>query len=350
VTLKLFRRLPKMKTLQLAFAVAASGLLACNLAVADDAPAPTLRLQFRGTDLTLSGTAAPVQHRVFAIDNGHAAIVGADGKVEWEYPCHTDGHGSAVLGNGNVLLRIGTATIAEISPEKKIVWQYESKPQPGYKGHIEVHAFQRLPDGLTMIAEGGNSRIIEVDSSGKIVHEMPLVIKHPNPHVDTRMVHKLDNGHYLVCQGGDSKVCEYDGDGKVVWSYTLDLGGRPASPGHGVEGHGTEPYDALRLPSGNTLIAAGNGNRVIEVSPAGKIVWSVEQHELPGITLAWVTSLEVLPSGNLIFGNCHAGPANPQLIEVTRDKHVVWTMKNFKTFGNATATAQVLDVPGNVLR
>ena len=79
-------------------------------------------------------------------------------------------------------------------------------------------------------------------------------------------------------------------------------------------------------------------------------MWKIDQHELPGITLAWVTTLEVLPNGNLIFGNCHAGPENPQLIEVTRDKRVVWTFKNFKTFGNAVAAAQVLDVKGKVIR
>jgi hypothetical protein len=90
------------------------------------------------------------------------------------------------------------------------------------------------------------------------------------------------------------------------------------------------------------LIAGGNNNRVLEVDTAGKIVWSIDQKELPGITLAWVTTLRVLPNGNLIFGNCHAGPENPQLIEVTRDKKVVWTFKNFQVFGNSMAASQVL--------
>jgi len=320
------------------FRVAFVGLLICGwCAAARSAEEP-------------AAASAPVQHRVFAVDNGHAAIISAKGEVEWEYPCLTDGHDSAMLDNGNVLLRVGTAKIAEVSPEKKVVWQYEARPVPGYNGPIEIHGFQRQPDGLTMIAEGGNRRIIEVDKDGKILHEIPLVVEHPNPHVDTRMVRKLDNGHYLVCQAGDSTVREYDGAGKVVWSYKLDLDGRPASGGHGPEGHGTEPYGAVRLANGNTLIAAGNGNRVIEVTPEGKVVWRIDQHELPGITLAWVTTLEVLPNGNLIFGNCHAGSENPQLIEVTRDKRVVWTFKNFKTFGNAVAAAQVLDVPGKVIR
>ncbi len=29
-----------------------------------------------------------------------------------------------------------------------------------------------------------------------------------------------------------------------------------------------------------------------------------------------MTTLELLPNGNLIIGNTHAGPENPQLIEV----------------------------------
>ena len=118
------------------------------------------------------------------------------------------------------------------------------------------------------------------------------------------------------------------------------------SGGHGPEGHGVELYGAVRLKSGNTLIAGGNNNRVVEVTPKGEIVWQVDQKELPGVTLAWVTTLQVLPSGNVIIGNCHGTDKNPQLIEVTRDKKVVWTFKDFKTFGDNTASAVVLGVEG----
>ena len=103
-------------------------------------------------------------------------------------------------------------------------------------------------------------------------------------------------------------------------------------------------YGALRLSNGNTVIAGGNNNRVLEVDKGGKIVWSIDQKELPGVTLAWVTTLHALPNGNLIVGNCHAGEANPQLFEVTREKKVVWTFNDFKTFGNSMATAHVLDL------
>ena len=292
----------------------------------------------------------PSGYRVLGQDKGHVAIVGPGGKVEWEAPCGGTAHDITLLPNGNILVDTGSTAVIEITPEKKVVWKHEAKPRAGYTGKVEIHAFQRLENGLTMIAESGNLRIIEVDRDDKIVHEIPLTVNAPNTHSDTRLVRKLDNGHYLVCHEADGVVREYDDAGKVVWSYALDLGGRPRAPGHGPEGHGNQVFGALRMPGGNTLIAAGNGNRVIEVTPEGKIVWSLGHDELPGIRLAWVTSLEVLPNGNIIVGNCHAGPENPQLFEVTRDKKVVWTFKDFKTFGNNLAAAQVLGIAGKVSR
>ena len=99
----------------------------------------------------------------------------------------------------------------------------------------------------------------------------------------------------------------------------------------------------MRLESGNTLIGTGNGHSVLEVTPAKEIVWRLEQNDLPGITLAWVTQVTRLPSGNTRFVNCHAGPGNPQIIEVAPDKQVVWTFKDFTTFGNSLPVAVVLD-------
>jgi hypothetical protein len=60
--------------------------------------------------------------------------------------------------------------------------------------------------------------------------------------------------------------------------------------------------------------------------------------------------LEVLPNGNVVIGNCHAGPENPQLIEVTREKKVVWTLNDHKNLDNSTAASQVLGIEGTVIR
>jgi ecotin len=46
-----------------------------------------------------------------------------------------------------------------------------------------------------------------------------------------------------------------------------------------------------------------------------------------------------LPNGNTWIVNCHAGPENPQILEVTPDKKVVWSFKDFERFGNALPVA-----------
>ena len=105
------------------------------------------------------------------------------------------------------------------------------------------------------------------------------------------------------------------------------------------------------MANGNTLIATGNGHSVLEVSPKKEIVWKLEQNDLPNITLAWVTTLEVLPNGNYVIGNCHAGPDNPLLIEIEPvNKKVIWTFDQYDTFGNSVPNSQLLDVEGAVIR
>ncbi len=299
-------------------------------------------------DKPVAPLGAEVSHRLVAQDRGRVLILDADGKIEWETPCGYTSHDISALPSGNLLLNTGPHTVVEMTPKKEIVWQWDGKPKAPYAGNVEIHGFQRLKNGNTMIAETGNLRIIEVDKSGSIVKEVPLTVDHESPHRDTRLVRKLDNGHYLVAHEGDGKLREYDEKGTVVWTYKIDLNGQPETPNH--DGHGINVFGAVRLKNGNTLIAGGNNNRVFEVTPEGKTVWSIERDELPGIHLCWITTLQVLPNGDIVFGNTHAGPNNPQLVEVTRDKKVVWTFKNFDLLGNDLCASQLLDVKGKVIR
>jgi hypothetical protein len=270
------------------------------------------------------------------------AIIAADGSIEWETPV-TSIHDAWVLPNGNVLFQQGWTKIVEMTRDHKIVWQYDAAKMNGNAGRrVEVHAFQRLEGGLTMIAESGPARIIEVDNAGKVHHEVKLQVKRPNAHSDTRLVRKLANGHYLVAHENDGAVREYDSAGTVVWEYEVPLFGRERKGGHGPEAFGNSVYSAVRLRNGNTLIGTGNGHSVLEVTPGKQIVWKIEQRDMPGITLAWVTRVERLPNGNTLIGNCHAGPDSPQFIEVTPDRNVIWSWKDFDKFGNSTPVQAVL--------
>ena len=237
--------------------------------------------------------------------------------------------------------------MSELSPEGKVVWEYDSATSNGNAGvPLEVHACQRLENGLTMISESGVGRIIEVDREGKLQLEIKLVRDHPSKHSDTRLVRRTPAGTYLVAHEADGKVREYDRAGKVVWEFEVPLFDKKPAPGHGPEAFGNHLFSAVRLENGNTLIGTGNGHSVLEVNPKKEIVWKVEQDDLPGIKLAWVTRVERLPNGNTRFGNCHAGANMPLSIEVDASKKVVWSYSDYERFGNSTVAVDVVDGVG----
>lgn len=254
------------------------------------------------------------------------ALVSESGQKLWEQPIRSI-HDLQLLPNGNILYQPNWTDIIEMTPEGHTVWKYDAAKSNGNEGkRIEVHAFQRLSNGLTMIAESGSRRIIEVDEHGKIHRQIKLKVDNPDAHRDTRMARKLANGNYLVAHEKDACIREYDLKGKVVWEYKT----------------GKKTYGVNRLKNGNTIIGNGDGHNVLIVNPKGETVWSIQEKELEGIQLAWVTTVEELPNGNFLIGNCHAGPNNPQIIEVTPDKKVVWQFKNFELFGNALPCSRVI--------
>ncbi len=315
-----------------------------------------MRFQFLSLAIALcvGAVACPcgAQHRLVLQGDGQLAVVKADGSTDWHVPW-AGIHDIHVLPSGNILLPQGPSKVVEIdATTHQVVWTYDAATTNGNRGMpVEIHAFQPIEDGRIMIAESGPARIIEIDRAGKLLHQFKLQVDHPHPHTDTRLARKLKNGHYLVCHEGDGVVREYDSAGKVTWEYPVPLFGKERKEGHGPEAFGNKCFGAVRLPNGNTLVSTGNGHSVLEVTPQKEIVWQIHQNDLPGITLAWVTTLEVLPNGHYVIGNCHAGPKQPLLIELDpKTKRVVWTLDRYDTFGNSVSNSQLLDLERPSLR
>jgi len=263
------------------------------------------------------------KRKIFAADYQKkvAAMLDADNSPSWTLPIR-DIHDAQPLPNGRWLVQTTFGNVVELDAQGKEVWKFEAgKTDAG--GPIEIHAFRRLPNGLTMIAQSGAARIIEVDQNKKIVHSIPLTVPNPDPHRDTRLVRPTPNGNYIVAHEALGLAREYDRTGKIVWEYNV----------------GSKLYSVSRLANGNTLIGTGDGHRVVEVNPNKEVVWELKQGDLPGVTLAWITMVERLENGNTWVVNCHAGPENPQILEVSPDKKLVWSFKDFERFGNALPVA-----------
>ncbi len=274
-------------------------------------------------------------HRFFAADyDKHImAIIAADGAVEWSI--HMDGgtHDAWMLPNGHILWTPSGDKVFDTDPKTgKQTLVYDSKGNGNEKQDVQDHGINPLPDGGVAIFESGPKRVVEIDKMGTVSKVLALPIVNGDPHHHMRNSRKLANGNYLLCLSADSKVVEVDPQGKIVWTYATEK----------------EAYSAVRLANGNTLIGCGFAHKVVEVDPSGAVVWTVGEKDLPGISFAYVAQVERLPDGNTIIVNCHAGPGNPQLIEVDKDKKVVWSYRDFEHLGNATPVAFVLDAPGAV--
>ena len=262
-------------------------------------------------------------------NGGKVCVVAADGKIEWEYACKSP-QDCWRLPNGNFLFCFATGA-REVTRDKRIVWEYQAPEK------VEVHACQPLPNGRVLVVECGTSRIIEVDRAGKIAKEIKLTtVPSVNLHNQFRGTRKLKNGHYLVCFKGEGKIVELDGVGKVLRAIKV--------PG--------DPHEVVPLPNGHLLISCGDGHKVIELDKREKVVWELNENDLPGNPLRLMAGCQRLPNGNTVFcnylGHGHIG-AQPQFFEVTRDKKVVWQFDDhahFKTINQI----QVLDVPGDVTK
>lgn len=257
---------------------------------------------------------------------GKVFVVGSDGRVEWDYPAPSCDELWA-LPNGNLLFTTGHG-VKEVTPEKQVVFKYESKS--------EIYACQRLPNGNTFIGECTAARLLEIDPSGKIAKELKLLPEGKNRgHLFMRNARKLANGNYLVAHYADQIVREYDADGKVLREI-------PAPSG---------PHSVVRLPNGNTLIACGdlvkNGARVFEVNPDGQTVWEIKNGDLPGIELKLMTGLHRRANGNTVMSNWQGHNqfrSGPHIIEVTPEKQVVWSFADHEMM-RTVSTVQMLEDP-----
>jgi len=246
------------------------------------------------------------------------------GKQLWTYAQGSrDGY---VLPDGKVILTVNRGgkfpggAVVEIdraTGEEKLIWKGTQS---------EVNSAHPTKQGTFVITEAGpKPRLLEVDREGKVVVEFPLQCQAANAHMETRMARKLDDGTYLAPHLLDFAVKQYDKTGKVLTEFDTTVDGDPERKIH------SWPFTAIRQSNGNTLVCCTHGNRVIEFDAAGKIVWQLTNDDLPGPWLQDPCGGQILANGNVVIASYAGGqkdPKAPKLIEVNRDKKVVWTYRD----------------------
>jgi len=158
----------------------------------------------------------------------------------------------------------------------EVVWEYyfanhtDAFPRSG-GGEYSVdwthnNDVEQVSDGTFMVSVRNFDQVVAVNRSTK---ELEWTLGEDDDHETLYEQHnpdylETDDGRptVLVADSLNDRVVEYtreDGE----WNRTWVLRGGSLS----------EPRDADRLPNGNTLVADRRSHRILEVTPAGEVVW-----------------------------------------------------------------------------
>ncbi|WP_285010379.1 hypothetical protein [Pedobacter faecalis] len=276
------------------------------------------------------------QHSMLYVgENNTRMCLVHSGKVIWTYQTGKGYEYDDVwmISNGNILFT-RMKYVAVITPDKKVLWKKdfaESGPD-----HAEVHSCQPIGlDKIMFIVNAAKPKLYIVNYiTGKTEVEREI----PYQNADVRGVHGqfrrgrvTAQGTYLLSYLSQGKVVEYDKDFKEIWRYKTP-----------------KPWAAIRLKNGNTLITDENEWRSFEVTAKKETIWEFNcKTDLPKkyqFASAPQTCTR-LANGNTIFTSRGQNGKGPQMIEVTKDKKVVWVLHDWKSVGDGTAV-QVLNDPG----
>ncbi len=252
-----------------------------------------------------------VRHRFLVASPGSRKVfrVSEDGSIEWSAPA-SSARDIWRMPNGNTLYSTKSAVV-EVDSAGRKVWEYVGVPRS------ELHACQPLDNGDVLVAECGPCRLIEVGRDGKIRKEIRVKTT-AGTHMQMRGVRKAKDGTYWIVFSGERVVRQVDDAGKVLRTVKPD--GINFDHVHGI----------TCLDNGNVLIGTGKGAMFIEVDRRGKVVWRIENDDLPGIKMGYTGGAQRLSNGNTI---CCMHSGSVAMFEVTPEKKVVWTYKSREVRG-----------------
>jgi HEAT repeat protein len=122
-------------------------------------------------------------------------------------------------------------------------------------------------DNGEIVCMQADARIVRYDARGTELHSFQIQI-------GTRLfggrIHMLPTGRVLVPLNAEGKVVEYDSRGKIIWEVPFE-----------------QPIAATRLPNGNTLITSMDPSvGAVEVDRAGVHLWSYQHASNTRVTRA----------------------------------------------------------------
>ena len=242
---------------------------------------------------------------------------------EWSFPVQTklnsEVHDANLLPSGEIVMTdMDAERVFTVAPNGTVTWEwnasafYDAPPDPTQTDWLHINDVDPIGDGRFMVSVRNANQLLIIergqgvvdvinedtgrgndenckanngladysnDSGGDVRCGDPELMDHQhNPQY-------LGPGAILVADSENDRVVELherNGSWEVAWGVN-------SANGVGFDW----PRDADRLPNGNTLITDSRNNRVVEVTPEGDTVWSVD-------TGIWPYDAERLPYNELL--------------------------------------------------
>lgn len=180
-------------------------------------------------------------------------------------------------------------------------------------------------DNLILVSGQAPPQVVFMNLRGEIARRLPIPARYTSYHGQLGNVYDVGNGRYLAQLWGDGAALEIDDNGKETWRFD-------------VPRHGSGPYpqttvqDVLRLKNGNTLIACGTQARLLEVDPAGKIVWQFTRDDRPELNFTNACNLQLLKDGSILVTNFLRGSTGrgAHAFILSDSREITWTLTDHR--------------------
>jgi hypothetical protein len=281
------------------------------------------------------------------------------GKVVWTHSLSSPGSDEfgdcTMMSNGHVLFDLKNTGAQEIVPDLQtgkdgpIVWRYNQDAGG------EVHSVQPIGLDKVLVMQNGNNAVhpklllinkkaADVCTSGAACVETTW---HPDfgtgTHLLARHVRMLANGNLMIPYLGgknplNGHVVEYSPDWNIVWDYDSKA----------------DPWAAVRLANGNTLVSTSTTLREVTHDSPPKLVWEMTRADFPAPGLHIGQGIMRLANGNTLLANWCGDvtdkttwPNYAQYWEITPEKKTVWTVQSWQNPNLGPGSSmQALDQPG----
>lgn len=219
------------------------------------------------------------------------------------------------------MLKNGTILFHDKTSAKIVDWDHNTLMQ--YKTEPEVHSVMPLPNGNILATLCGQGKVVEINPQGSVVKQIEVQSNNRDTHLELRDSVLTHEGTYLVALCKEGLVHEYNEAGKLIRVIDKSIGESLGSPS-----------DLQRLANGNTLLATGYGQSILEIDRNDKVVWALKTGEIEGVQFGYVAGAVRLANGNTLV-SLYQGTY--LFFEVTSDKKIIWSLATIPGVRGATS-------------